>query len=834
MWGESFSGPQEPPTRPGLSDGCDAGLPTSELSENIIFLLTGQRWIVVIGPFRELSNISLQIFSLLSTPDSCTGWSSFIMLSLLLCLSALAPLAGAVTLSTDTTNIDISACPIKYFGAGPYSSFDVAFLAQVSGPRRFSIIFNAGLNDLIYSPPIAVPQSLDYDIVTDVTDASLAAVLATLEGKISRLPAASAVCAIKFSGTFRGAGELLIVSYNIDGTDQAAAYMSADLEGNDVFIFYFNGGGYVTTASSGTAGAQTDSQDLTRCRAGLGKSYKVDEEVRRDSDTCSIESCLASGDFQSRSICATDQVCMGKHVCGSEHSCSIVANSVVAVSGATAVIPDFCAYDIVSGDGLVVTAILRERRYKDTPFVDSVKISTTSGGTDIVTLLQGGKAELKESTGTTDLTLSSTVKTQIGLSLYDHGNGPLASFTDSDGIITEIFFEGTLLHVKHTVPSGKTAYTDGVCFDATDITGEKVNTYSSSSCGSIVSDSRGDGITCSNKQNPPYVKACADNLLCGYHDGDDLYCRFKQAYARTADLDSYDCSASVCLFHECASHEFCAVALSGDAACFCRSLNEILNGFRDDGTYGPDATCDDGTASVSLIGCLLVEEDVNLDDLHLKDDTCTGQSNGNILLFTFDTQNPCGATSTVAGDKIQFDNAIQNTIDGQITRENSVNIKFSCSFEKELDSTTAFSFQIKDGSITQEYTAGDYTFPLTISVYSDAAMTEQLSADAQLEINQKVYVKLEATDLGDSGLVLVINKCFTTTDNDPEGANVYSLIDANCPSPTDGTVLTATVNRTAKVPERDNPGHILNKVVTMTTHRLQTPAMDLDFGKPGF
>uniref|UniRef100_A0AAV2J922 ZP domain-containing protein n=1 Tax=Knipowitschia caucasica TaxID=637954 RepID=A0AAV2J922_KNICA len=676
------------------------------------------------------------------------------MLSLLLCLSALAPLAGAVTLSTDTTNtdIDISACPIKYFGAGPYSSFD----------------------------------------------------------------------------------ELLIVSYKIAGTDQAAAYMSADLEGDGVFIFYFNGGGTVTTASSGTAGAQTDSQDLTRCRAGLGKSYKVDEEVRRDSDTCSIKTCLGSGDFQSRSNCATNQVCMGNDVCGSEHSCSIVANSVVAVSGATAVIPDFCAYDIVSGGGLVVTAILRERRYKDTPFVDSVKISTTSGGTDIVTLLQGGKAELKESTGTTDLTLSSTVKTQIGLSLYDHGNGPLASFTDSDGIITEIFFEGTLLHVKHTVPSGKTAYTGGVCFDATDITGEKVNTYSSSSCDTIVSDSRGDGITCSDKQTrctdelnsvkvdsvdiAPYVKACADNLLCGYHDGDDLYCRFKQAYARTADLDSYDCSASVCLYHECASHEFCAVALSGDAACFCRSLNETVNGFRDDGTYGPDATCDDGTASVSLIGCLLVEEDVNLDDLHLKDDTCTGQSNGNILQFTFDTQNPCGATSTVAGDKIQFDNAIQNTMDGQITRENSVNIKFSCSFEKELDSTTAFSFQIKDGSITQEYTAGDYTFPLTISVYSDAAMTEQLTADAQLEINQKVYVKLEATDLGDSGLVLVINKCFTTTDNDPEGANVYSLIDA----------------KTAEVPERDNPGHILNKVVTMTTHRLQTPAMDLDFGKPGF
>uniref|UniRef100_A0AAV2KRW5 ZP domain-containing protein n=1 Tax=Knipowitschia caucasica TaxID=637954 RepID=A0AAV2KRW5_KNICA len=668
------------------------------------------------------------------------------MLSLL-CLSFLLTavcLAAPTTVQTNTT-LDISACPITYFGGGPYTAFNTAFSGTIS--------FTFSSTDEITFPNSAV-AAIHYDILpaANLTAVDVKNAAAAIETTLRRLPASAVECCIKISATFNGPTNIYIFSYG----SQTAAFVDADIGATDAFTFsYFGDGSYSTKVP----GAFSQAVDLTRCRDDT-RTYASGEIVATYDETCSSDICQPSGVVELTNDCGPGQVCMGLG-CGARHSCSIVANSVVDVNGDTGVIPDFCAYDIITAPSFTMTAFLRERRLTDTPFVDSVDIYTTPS-LDHVSLGQGGNAKKTVSGADTALTLNSSAVTVLGLELSDNGTGLLALFTDHNNIITEVFFDGTLLHVKHT----------GVCFDASTISAVKNAGLSESGCIAELAS-----VEVASVDKGPFVTACAENLLCGYPDRDDLYCRFKHAYARTAGLSSNGCSTSVCLNHQCVSHEFCAVANSGRAACFCRSNDATTKAFRKNGKYGPPPTCDAGSASLEFYGCLLEEEGINYRGLHLNDENCTGvvDSDYNTITFDFDTNTKCGGTYRSLPTTIEFQNTVQNTYSQTVTYEPKVAIIFSCSYNKTAE-LTPLNFHLINNFVTATYTTDSFRFTLSISFYYDAAFTSAVASGAELTKGQKVYVKLKSSQLRGTGLVLVIDECWTTTESSPTGANKYSLI----------------------------------------------------------
>lgn len=64
---------------------------------------------------------------------------------------------------------------------------------------------------------------------------------------------------------------------------------------------------------------------------------------------------------------------------------------------------------------------------------------------------------------------------------------------------------------------------------------------------------------------------------------------------------------------------------------------------------GEPTVCDKNSASVSLVGCLMEEKNIDYSVLHLNDKTCKGQRDDktHMVTFSFDS-NTCGTVLTVS------------------------------------------------------------------------------------------------------------------------------------------------------------------------------------------
>lgn len=533
--------------------------------------------------------------------------------------------------------------------------------------------------------------------------------------------------------------------------------------------------------------------DLTGCRDG-GKAYKNDAVI--SPATCPKTKCLL-GLPGTASTCPADQICLDNSVCATESFCSVIGPAVIDFSVNTRTIPDLCHYTLLKGSELTVTGVFGTRRLTDTPFLTEVIIKTT----DTITLKQGGVVDVNPSGVET---FSNPPVIHYGVTLTKDSTGVTAVFTDTSGIITKLFFDGTLLSITHTVPSTKASYTGGVCALASSVSSNK-DTLSAPKCDTVVQDPQGDKIDCEaakqrctdklskvtcTKSNTAFITACADILYCTYPDVDDLYCHFLDAYARSCKVDNWKttagCSAPVCLSQPCGSNEFCAVAPSGDRACYCQGT--FAAPFRANNSFGDVATCSADSASLKLYTCFLEEKGINYAGLHLKNPDCKGTVDlgQKTVGFSFDGTNTCQGTIEDKTTTIVYSNNIQNTQSSTVAFEGPVSIGFSCTYIQPAPGTA--SFKIADGSVTLTYATKDFTFSLGISLFTDAAFTQTVSASTTLALDQKVWVKLEAKDVGGNSLALVIDKCWTTPTNDPNGANIYNLITSKCAVPTDGSV----------------------------------------------
>ncbi|KAM4713904.1 uncharacterized protein FYW61_019032 [Anableps anableps] len=263
--------------------------------------------------------------------------------------------------------------------------------------------------------------------------------------------------------------------------------------------------------------------------------------------------------------------------------------------------------------------------------------------------------------------------------------------------------------------------------------------------------------------NPePYIAACTDTL-CRYPDLDGLRCRFLEAYARACSLKSNatledwsskaECSPpeGSCQDRTCSDQEFCGEKTAGgDTRCFCRAI--FASKYREINSLGDPPVCNPNSASLTLVGCLLEDKGIDYSVLRLKDPTCTGQldQQTHTVTFSFNSTSLCGGEVTNNNSQVIYKNTIvaQNLSSDGITRQDQVNISFSC-IQTQLDIQTV-AFRIKSSSVVQVISSGPWNYSLTMKAYADADRTQAVDPNAEVRLNQKIWVELDTDGLDEN------------------------------------------------------------------------------------
>uniref|UniRef100_A0A3Q2Y721 ZP domain-containing protein n=1 Tax=Hippocampus comes TaxID=109280 RepID=A0A3Q2Y721_HIPCM len=210
---------------------------------------------------------------------------------------------------------------------------------------------------------------------------------------------------------------------------------------------------------------------------------------------------------------------------------------------------------------------------------------------------------------------------------------------------------------------------------------------------------------------------------------------------------------------------------------------------------GDPPVCQEDRGSISLIGCLLEEDGIDYTTLHLKDENCIGQrdSETHLVTFTFDSSNTCG-TETQGNDSfVVLKNSVatgQAPNNSLITRNKFVEIDFTCVYSldrvtvKHLLTTCLFRSIVVRQMISQTQ---NYT--LLMQAYSDSGRTQLLEPNAELDLNQQVWIELSADELDGNTVKIVTESCWVTQQPMPNDTLRYDLIvDGSCPNIEDGTV----------------------------------------------
>nr|XP_019937251.1 PREDICTED: alpha-tectorin-like [Paralichthys olivaceus] len=398
--------------------------------------------------------------------------------------------------------------------------------------------------------------------------------------------------------------------------------------------------------------------------------------------------------------------------CPEPQTCTVTGSTVISFFGNATSIPDRCAYTLISHSGVQLLAVFKDRRRKDVNLLDHVILQMDSPSVNI-NLGQGGRVQLNNTT----LSLSSSPLSRHGVEVYKDQTGVTAKFTLSN-YSTSVFFDGYTVQIH--LPD--TANMTGLCGNSSRPLSEVRTEFSSRSCKMNYSEPADRTInctrmtercnlireapftTCHNHIDPePFITACT-NTLCKYPVVDGLsQCRFLEAYVRACKFKTNDtlegwrskagCSTlqAFCQDTLCSAHEFCAENISGGTSCFCRAI--FASKYRSTGALGEPTVCDQNSASVSLVGCLLKEKGIDYSELHLNNQSCRGQMDNvtQMVTFKFNASNPCGTVVTAKNRNIIYKNSImaQNSTN-IITRHDQVNIDFSCFYNQPDIKSVAF------------------------------------------------------------------------------------------------------------------------------------------------
>ncbi|XP_061566302.1 alpha-tectorin-like [Cololabis saira] len=305
--------------------------------------------------------------------------------------------------------------------------------------------------------------------------------------------------------------------------------------------------------------------------------------------------------------------------------------------------------------------------------------------------------------------------------------------------------------------------------------------------------------SCNSSVDPElYISVCKETV-CNHPDVDGLRCRFLEAYARACSgmgkhlPDSWkteaQCSPSEtgCQDRTCSDHEFCGV-VGGASVCLCKE--GFASRYNESGALGNPMVCSENSASVSLAGCLLEGQGINSSHLHLNDPSCKGEMDEetHMLTFSFNRSNICGAMITTNGSHITYKATIksENRSSDVITRQNEVEIDFTCVYTKPETKTVVF--RIKDSSVVQSIASGPWSYTVAMTAYTDAAHTRAVDSSTEVRLNQKIWLKLETDGLDADTISMVTDSCWATAEQSDNSTPRYNLIQNGCANSADRSI----------------------------------------------
>uniref|UniRef100_A0AAX7SLX7 ZP domain-containing protein n=1 Tax=Astatotilapia calliptera TaxID=8154 RepID=A0AAX7SLX7_ASTCA len=196
------------------------------------------------------------------------------------------------------------------------------------------------------------------------------------------------------------------------------------------------------------------------------------------------------------------------------------------------------------------------------------------------------------------------------------------------------------------------------------------------------------------------------------------------------------------------------------------------------------------SASVTLVGCLLADKDIDYSALHLNDPTCRGQVDEltHMVTFGFNSSNSCGTVVTTNNSQVIYKNTImtQSSSSDIINGHDQVYIDFSC-VQTQPDIKTA-TFRIRDSSVIQHITSGVWDYTLTMCATTDVGHTQAVQSSTEVQLIQKIRVQLKTDGLDGDVVVVVTDSCWATDQPSPDSTPRYDLIINGCANPADQTV----------------------------------------------
>ncbi|XP_041821676.1 uncharacterized protein LOC121626984 [Chelmon rostratus] len=710
------------------------------------------------------------------------------MLRPLLLLSALIGLLpGAEQQYVGSATLNISSCPISYYG----EQFTTLYVTATN--EVFTACFDSIGVDCITGPPVD-NQTYFYNLLfengTEFND---------------NLPSISSplICSVELSGNISS----LPFSLKISSLgSQAAVKLEAEDPGPHEFEF-------VVIADSVDSVNLTNTgpiyKDISACRSGV--LYFYDDEISSNPDTCSTAYCDSVATIQIDG-CPPLQRCHGNNTCKFDPICTVTGPAVIDFNDQLKTVEDRCGYTLLTGSSiqnLTVVANFQERRRRDVSFLDSVTLRLQ--GQDDVHLEQGGI--VKE--GNTTLTINGSTDLGNGVEVFVDPTGVTVTVSHPEST-TSVFFDGNTAQIIFTGPTGQDPELGGLCANSSaSVSDERLPEDIGSSCEVQYNDTADSSINCTmmtercnllleepftachdHTDPESYIDACIDTL-CKYPAVDGLNCQFQEAYARSCNLRSNDtldswrstagCSPPqpFCQGRICSDHEFCAETMSSGIGCFCRAIFAFP--YRSNDTLGDPTVCEENSASVTLVGCLLEEKGIDYTMLHLNDPTCTGQIDelDHMVTFSFNSSNTCGTEVMANNSQLIYMNSIvgNNSVSDNITRQDQVYIDFSCVFiQPDVNTVT---FRIKDSSVIEKITSGTWNYTLTMKAYTDGGRTQAVDSNTEVQLNQQIWVELETDGLDDGLVALVTDSCWAA---DQAESLRYNLIVDGCANPDDQTV----------------------------------------------
>ncbi|XP_041841987.1 alpha-tectorin-like [Melanotaenia boesemani] len=139
--------------------------------------------------------------------------------------------------------------------------------------------------------------------------------------------------------------------------------------------------------------------------------------------------------------------------------------------------------------------------------------------------------------------------------------------------------------------------------------------------------------------------------------------------------------------------------------------------------------------------------------------------------------------------QVTYKNTImaQNSSSEGITRQDQFYIDFSCIHVQPEMKTVAF--RIKDSSVVQHITSGEWSYNVTMKSYTDADRTHVVDSNTDVMLNQKIWVELETEGLDADLIAVVTDSCWATDQESPNSTPRYDLIQNRCANAADQTVM---------------------------------------------